>query len=313
MLVVWRFTADGERLAGSLSAGDDSLIVEFALEALSCAFRSPCVSIAGLSDSLAWYNAFCCTRARDAAIRALTLSALVEALARGAYVQPFNGDADDLPPLHARPPASPLERQLLISPIAYSNVVVRLDELIEARRLYRLSRSPANQRALFKTVVYGGQSTDTPDGRWGRHKQRKPGDPGDHLMLLVTRCNGASALPANTRSIGELSVPDECALELFKPLFAASGTFEAGSGDRATWLLDDLRARACASDQLERVARQLLRTLSSERTEIESVVNTSAPTRTQLTLGFLQVCECPTCQERVANKCNIRGHLNAAR
>ena len=86
---------------------------------------------------------------------------------------------------------------------------------------------------------------------------------------------------------------DECALEHLKPLFVASGAFEtdsgdrtarqldnlgapafeAGSGNRATWLLDDLRARACAPDQLERVARQLLRALTSERAEIESIVS----------------------------------------
>ena len=153
-------------------------------------------------------------------------------------------------------------RSSAVSPIAFSYVVVRLDDLIEARRLYRLSPLPANQRALFNCVEYGGQSTDTPDGRWDSHKQHKLGD---RLLLLVTRYDGASALPANTRTIGEACVLDECALEHLKPLFVASGAFEAdsgdraarqlddlgapafeaGSGNRAAWLLDNLRARYC--------------------------------------------------------------------
>ena len=108
MLVVWRVAADAERLAGSLSAGEESLIGEFALEALSCAFRSSCESIAGLGDSLAWYNNLCCTRTRDDAIRALAFSALVEALARGAYALPSDVVDREEAPLYARPPASPL-------------------------------------------------------------------------------------------------------------------------------------------------------------------------------------------------------------
>ena len=60
MIVVRRFAADGDRLRGSLSAGEDSLIGEFALEALSSSLHSSCTSKAGLVDSLAWLNAKCC-------------------------------------------------------------------------------------------------------------------------------------------------------------------------------------------------------------------------------------------------------------
>ena len=83
----------------------------------------------------------------------------------------------------------------------------------------------------------------------------------------------SSALPANTRIMDEASVLDECALELLKSLFNTSCSFEAGSGRQAAWMLGDLRTRACAPDQLERVARQLLRALLSERTELESMVS----------------------------------------
>ena len=278
MLVVWRFAADAERLAGSLSAGEESLIVEFALDALSCAFRSPVSATRSLGTTHSVIRAHatprsalsrcrCSSRRSRAAHTCSRLTASPTICLRYTLDRrprrshsPFFRQVNCMRNSALTRPLlqPPLERQLLISPIAYSYVVVRLDALIDARRLYRLSLSPANQRALFKTVVYGGQSTDTPDCRWDNHKQRKLGD---RLMLLVTRYNDASTLPANTRSIGEASVLDECALEHLKPLFVASGAFETDSGDRTARQLDNLGARACAPDQLERVARQLLRAL----------------------------------------------------
>ena len=96
---------------------------------------------------------------------------------------------------------------------------------------------------------------------------------GGRRMLLVTRYDDASTLPAATRTIGEASVLDECVFEHFAPMFHASCEFEAGSVDRANWLLDDLRARSCEQVQIERIVRQLLRALSTDRIDMESIVS----------------------------------------
>ena len=106
IIVVWRFAADGERVCGGLSAGEESLIGEFALKALSSAFHASCASKAGLGDSITWLNNMCCELVCDDALRARMLTAVVAALARGAYVVPSNiGDLEALP-LFAQPPTS---------------------------------------------------------------------------------------------------------------------------------------------------------------------------------------------------------------
>ena len=96
---------------------------------------------------------------------------------------------------------------------------------------------------------------------------------GGRRMLLVTRYDDNTALPADTRTLGEASVLDECVLEHFASTFNEACEFEAGSGHRAAWLIGDLRARACEQEQIERVCRLLLRALTSDGDDMKSIVS----------------------------------------